>query len=168
MTHSVHTGVLGVLLLTIACAPEAEEPGQTARATVSPEQAVADPVMLTYHPDLQIDVTEMIHRASGLMYQDVTEGAGTPLAAGRTAVVRYTVWLHDGTLIESNRDLEPFAFRVGAGDVIEGWDEGLVGMRTGGQRRLIVPYKLGYGETGSGDVPPYATLVFDLELLEIR
>lgn len=156
------------LLLTASCAREAPEPEGAPPVTISTEEALADPVMLDYHPDLQVDVTEMIHRASGLLYQDLVTGSGPPLANGRTAVVRYSVWLHNGVLIESNRDLEPFAFRVGAGDVIEGWDEGLVGMQAGGKRKLVVPYKLGYGETGSGDVPPYATLVFDIELLEIR
>jgi len=169
MTHEIRLAAMTALALAGGCTPDAGETDQAAQPpAISQEEALADPVMRTYHPDLQVDVTETIHRASGLLYQDLAPGEGPQLAVGRTAVVRYTVWLHDGALIESNRELEPFAFRVGAGDVIEGWDEGLVGMRAGGKRKLIIPYKLAYGETGSGDIPPYATLVFDIELLEIR
>jgi peptidylprolyl isomerase len=124
--------------------------------------------MLTYHPDLQVDITQMLRRPSGLLVQDLAAGTGDTLTPGRQAVVRYSGWLPDGTLIDSNRDADPFVFRVGAGDVIPGWDEGVVGMRAGGTRRLILPARLAYGETGSGPVPPHATLIFVVEVLEIR
>jgi FKBP-type peptidyl-prolyl cis-trans isomerase len=108
---------------------------------------------------------------------DLRVGSGTEASAGRTAVVHYTLWLYDpagaeskGRRIESSRDRgTPFGFRVGAGGVIQGWDRGVPGMRVGGERRLILPPELAYGAQGSGTaVPPNATLVFDIELLEVQ
>ncbi|TFH67080.1 MAG: FKBP-type peptidyl-prolyl cis-trans isomerase, partial [Gemmatimonadales bacterium] len=77
-------------------------------------------------------------------------------------------WLHDGTLFETNAVSEPFEFRLGSGDVLEGWDEGIVGMRRGGKRKLIIPHELAYGETGEGEIPPFTTLVYDIELIDFR
>jgi FKBP-type peptidyl-prolyl cis-trans isomerase len=112
----------------------------------------------------------------GLQKTDVVEGNG-PQAARGTVVVHYTGWLQDaskpdgkGRKFDSSRDRnEPFAFRLGAGEVIRGWDEGVAGMKVGGQRTLVIPPDLGYGARGAGGViPPNATLVFDVELLEVR
>jgi FKBP-type peptidyl-prolyl cis-trans isomerase FkpA len=112
-----------------------------------------------------------------LMIQDLSVGAGESIAAGQTAVVHYTGWLyepstpdHKGTKFDSSRDKgQPFRFKVGAGNVIKGWDEGVVGMTVGGRRELIVPAQLGYGDAGAGGViPPGATLLFDVELLAIE
>ncbi|HMM55205.1 MAG TPA: FKBP-type peptidyl-prolyl cis-trans isomerase [Candidatus Desulfobacillus sp.] len=106
---------------------------------------------------------------SGLIYEDVEEGGGEAAASGRTVSVHYTGWLADGTKFDSSKDRnEPFAFPLGAGHVIRGWDEGVQGMRAGGVRRLTIPPELGYGSRGAGGViPPDATLVFEVELLEI-
>ena len=108
--------------------------------------------------------------ASGLSYEDEVEGTGPSPQPGQTAVVHYTGWLTDGTKFDSSRDrAEPFSFPVGQGRVITGWDEGVVTMKTGGKRKLTIPPELGYGTRGAGGViPPNATLVFDVELLEIR
>lgn len=112
-----------------------------------------------------------------LMIEDVAVGAGEPIASGQTAVVHYTGWLyepsapdHKGTKFDSSRDKgRPFRFKVGAGNVIKGWDEGVVGMTVGGRRELVVPAQLGYGDAGAGGViPPGATLLFDVELLAIE
>lgn len=112
---------------------------------------------------------------SGLTYIDSRPGTGDAVADGQTAVVHYTGWVEDrgrtGKRFGSSYDLgEPFFFRVGQGEVIKGWDEGVVGMRVGGLRRLIVPPSLvGYGDNAIGsDIPANATLIFDVELLEIR
>lgn len=106
---------------------------------------------------------------SGLQYIDVVEGDGAQPQAGQTVVVHYTGTLEDGTKFDSSRDRNrPFSFRLGAGQVIKGWDEGIATMKVGGQRRLIIPPELGYGSRGAGGViPPNATLIFDVELLRI-
>ena len=107
---------------------------------------------------------------SGLQYVDLTEGKGREAHAGETAIVHYTGWLTDGTKFDSSRDRnEPFSFRLGAGRVIRGWDEGVEGMKIGGLRKLTIPPDLGYGARGAGQViPPNATLVFEVELLDLR
>ncbi len=107
---------------------------------------------------------------SGLTYVDLTVGTGETAKAGDLVVVHYTGWLTDGKKFDSSVDRrEPFSFSLGAGRVIRGWDEGVAGMKVGGKRKLTIPPALGYGARGAGGViPPNATLVFDVELLEIR
>ncbi len=107
---------------------------------------------------------------SGLKYEDLVIGEGDEAAAGSTVVVHYTGWLADGTKFDSSIDRnDPFSFPLGGGRVIRGWDEGVSGMCIGGRRKLTVPPQLGYGATGAGGViPPNATLVFQVELLEIQ
>jgi hypothetical protein len=106
---------------------------------------------------------------SGLRYQDVDVGIGPLASHGRTAVVHYTGWLTSGRKFDSSLDRgRTFEFRVGEGRVIGGWDEGVATMRQGGRRRLIVPPELGYGAEGAGEIPGGATLVFDVELVDVR
>lgn len=106
---------------------------------------------------------------SGLVIEDLVEGAGDTAAAGQTVSVHYTGWLTDGSKFDSSKDRdEPFEFALGARHVIAGWDEGVQGMKVGGTRKLTIPPQLGYGARGAGGViPPNATLVFEVELLEI-
>ncbi len=101
---------------------------------------------------------------------DQMEGDGPFILAGQTAIVHYEGRFPDGRVFDSSRKRgTPFSFVLGAGQVIKGWDEGISGMRAGGKRRLTVPPEMGYGSRGAGGViPPNATLVFDVELLEIR
>ena len=108
--------------------------------------------------------------ASGLKYIDVVVGTGKEAARGTLATVHYTGWLTNGKKFDSSVDRrDPFSFPIGAGQVIRGWDEGVAGMKVGGKRKLTIPPDLGYGARGAGGViPPNATLVFDVELLEIR
>jgi FKBP-type peptidyl-prolyl cis-trans isomerase FkpA len=112
-----------------------------------------------------------------LMIEDDRVGGGNEAQAGREVTVHYTGWLYDasrpdnkGTQFDSSRDRnEPFSFGLGEGQVIPGWDQGVAGMRVGGQRTLTIPPHLGYGARGAGGViPPNATLVFDVELLDVR
>ena len=111
----------------------------------------------------------IVTTASGLKYEDLTEGTGAEAAAGQTVSVHYTGWLTDGQKFDSSKDRnDPFAFPLGAGHVIKGWDEGVQGMKVGGTRKLIIPAALGYGARGAGGViPPNATLLFEVDLLEV-
>ena len=112
--------------------------------------------------------------ASGMQYLDTEIGSGTEASAGQDVSVHYTGWLYvngvQGAKFDSSRDRNsPFGFSLGAGMVIRGWDEGVAGMKVGGQRTLIIPPELGYGARGAGGViPPNATLKFDVELLGVR
>jgi len=112
----------------------------------------------------------MITTNSGLQYDDLAEGTGEAAKAGNTVEVHYTGWLKDGKKFDSSHDRkQPFAFRLGAGQVIKGWDEGVAGMKVGGKRKLIIPAALGYGSRGAaGVIPPNAELTFEVELLKIR
>jgi len=118
----------------------------------------------------QSNITELVK-------QDDAAGSGNEAVAGRQVSVHYTGWLYDqskgdhkGTKFDSSRDRnEPFAFRLGAGQVIQGWDQGVAGMKVGGKRTLTIPPQLGYGAQGAGGViPPNATLLFEVELLDVR
>jgi FKBP-type peptidyl-prolyl cis-trans isomerase FkpA len=106
---------------------------------------------------------------TGLVIEDIVEGAGVTAAAGHTVSVHYTGWLTNGNKFDSSKDRnDPFEFALGARQVIAGWDEGVQGMKVGGTRKLTIPPGLGYGARGAGGViPPNATLVFEVELLEI-
>lgn len=112
-----------------------------------------------------------------LQKTDIKQGTGTEAVSGRPVLVHYTGWLYDpaapetkGSKFDSSRDRGvPFGFFIGAGKVIKGWDEGVVGMKVGGQRRLVIPPQLAYGERGAGGViPPNATLIFDVELVDVK
>lgn len=107
---------------------------------------------------------------SALRYEDQRTGTGDEATGpGQTVIVHYTGYLDDGTKFDSSHDRgDPFSFPLGVGYVIPGWDQGIVGMRVGGRRKLTIPPELGYGARGAGGViPPNATLIFEVELLEI-
>jgi peptidylprolyl isomerase len=125
---------------------------------------VVEPVLMTEVDEADYTVTE-----SGLKYYDLVEGDGETPAEGSTVVVHYTGWLEDGTKFDSSLDRgQPFNFTLGQGQVIPGWDEGVASMKVGGKRQLVIPPELGYGEAGAGaTIPPNATLVFEVELLEV-
>ncbi|MDH5587458.1 MAG: FKBP-type peptidyl-prolyl cis-trans isomerase [Nitrospirota bacterium] len=112
----------------------------------------------------------MVKTSSGLQYADLAVGTGREAHAGETATVHYTGTLVDGTKFDSSKDRnQPFSFRLGAGHVIKGWDEGVEGMKIGGTRKLVIPSDLGYGSRGAGAaIPPNATLIFIVELLDLR
>lgn len=113
---------------------------------------------------------EVVTTESGLQIEDIECGDGDEAATGQVVSVHYVGTLEDGTQFDSSRERgEPFEFPLGGGQVIQGWDEGVVGMKIGGLRRLTIPPELGYGQAGAGEViPPNSTLIFEIELLGVR
>jgi FKBP-type peptidyl-prolyl cis-trans isomerase FkpA len=122
-------------------------------------------------------ISKMDAKVMQLQKIDVKQGTGAEAIAGKAVIVHYTGWLYEpaatgqkGAKFDSSRDRQvPFGFILGAGKVIRGWDEGVAGMKVGGQRTLIIPAEMAYGSRGAGGViPPDATLIFDVELIEVK
>src|SRR5215213_533172 len=113
---------------------------------------------------------EVIKTASGLQYEDLTVGTGDEAKSGMQVTAHYHGTLADGKVFDSSYDRgQPFSFRLGGGQVIKGWDEGIAGMKVGGKRKLTIPPELGYGARGAaGAIPPNATLIFDVELVGVK
>lgn len=133
------------------------------------DDAGLDVEFVEFAPELDADRDRMERRESGLYVEDLQEGDGAEATAGTRVRVHYTGWLPDGTQFDTSREgPEPFAFTLGAGQVIPGWDQGVEGMREGGRRRLVIPPDLAYGSQGAGDViPPDTPLVFEVEVVEV-
>jgi peptidylprolyl isomerase len=125
---------------------------------------------LTTPEIISMDLDQAVTTDSGLKYIDIVEGTGESPQKGQKVTVHYTGTLTDGKKFDSSKDRnQPFTFTIGVGQVIKGWDEGVASMKVGGQRTLIIPPELGYGARGAGGViPPNATLLFDVELLEVK
>lgn len=125
-------------------------------------------------PTVYAQGTKPMTTPSGLQIIDTTVGTGASPATGQTCVMHYTGWLYEngqkGKKFDSSVDRgQPFPFRIGVGQVIKGWDEGVASMKVGGKRTLIIPAALGYGARGAGNViPPNATLLFEVELLDVK
>ncbi len=112
---------------------------------------------------------EIIMQNEELKTEVLEAGDGDEVVGGEVVTVHYVGMLEDGTLFDSSVERGmPFTFTVGAGQVIQGWDEGLIGMKIGEKRKLTIPSEMGYGERGAGVIPPNATLIFEVELLEIN
>ncbi len=103
-----------------------------------------------------------------LVKEDLSVGSGDEAVSGKTVVVHYTGYLTDGRRFDSTAGKEPFEFRLGGGQVIRGWDQGVVGMKVGGKRKLTIPPDLGYGSKDLGAIPPRSTLIFEIELVAVR
>ena len=141
-----------------------------AQGTSAGNPNVGAPATLTYNPSLNVDLSMMVQTPSGLYWQDLAVGQGAEAVKGSTAVVDYTGWLANGNKFDSSKDAgRPYSFTLGMRQVIDGWDEGVAGMRVGGKRLLVIPSDLGYGPRGMGGViPGGATLVFVVELLDVK
>jgi FKBP-type peptidyl-prolyl cis-trans isomerase FkpA len=166
---SLLTLTMAVIALA-ACSPKEEKPADSTPAAAAPAPAT-EPAAEAAAPAATGTENMPMQKI------DLTPGNGAEIKSGQNALVHYTGWLYDaaatdnkGKKFDSSVDRnEPFEFPVGAGMVIKGWDEGVVGMKVGGKRRLVIPPEMGYGARGAGGViPPGATLVFDVELVEIR
>ena len=148
-----------VVPLAVSCSQERETAGAP-RAKLSNGD---------FSPDLGVDLGRMSRQERGLLVEDLLVGSGAEAANGNRVTVHYTGWLPDGTKFDSSIDRDqPYVLDL-PGSVIDGWNVGLVGMRAGGRRRLIIPSHLGYGSQGNPPaIPPYATLVFEIELLDVQ
>ena len=146
--------------MILGCAKEAEE------AKPAEEKAAA-PASTSYPGEaVSVEPTAM---ASGLKYVDYVKGNGTTAESGKAVVVHYTGYLTNGFKFDSSLDRDQaIQFQLGAGEMIKGWDEGIVGMQIGGKRKLIIPPAMGYGASDYGPIPGGSVLVFDIELLEVK
>ncbi|MBI5167969.1 MAG: FKBP-type peptidyl-prolyl cis-trans isomerase [Candidatus Eisenbacteria bacterium] len=159
-----------VAALALAGCAGSNGPGSSASGDSAAAPAAAAPPAATAPATTTAPGGKVHKLASGLIYEDLVVGNGTMADPGLTVSVHYTGWLTDGTKFDSSLDRgSPFAFTLGAGQVIRGWDEGVKGMRIGGKRKLTIPPDLGYGSAGAGGViPPNATLVFEVQLLGVK
>jgi FKBP-type peptidyl-prolyl cis-trans isomerase FkpA len=150
--------ILTALLVLSAC-----------RSPSEPDTRWARPENIQFAAALNVDLAQMTKTASGLYIQDLRVGEGRAAAAGDSVRVHYNGWLPDGTVFDSSYERnQPITFMLGVGLVIPGWDEGLIGMKPGGRRKLVIRPELAYGRRGKGPIPPLATLVFDVELIHVK
>ena len=170
LTLTMCAGLLGAAL---ACGGGDERAGNTASTSTEAGSASATTGAGTLNSNGDNGVSDI----TSLQISDVKVGDGPEAKSGQTVSVHYTGWLysasaadHHGTKFDSSRDRkEPFEFRLGAGQVIQGWDQGVVGMKVGGRRKLIIPPELAYGVQGyPPDIPSNAALIFDIDLEKVR
>lgn len=148
-------------VVVAGCGQSTSSVGSSASA---PQPIAGDIERTTFDPALGVHLDQMTKRASGLYAQDLVPGTGSVATRGRSVVVRYTGWLPNGKQFDSGE----ISVTLGSNKTIAAWEEGLLGMRVGGKRRLVVPPNLGYGDRGAGDdIPPNAVLVFDMEVTAV-
>ena len=161
-------------LMLAACGAKPDARGAADAAAAPPPAAAATPsatvdVIPTtkFAPALGVDAATMTKTATGLYYKDLVIGNGAEAKVGTTASLNYVGTLPDGTQFDASNG-RPYTFRIGDKRVIQGWDDGVPGMKVGGKRLLVVPSEQGYGANGNGPIPPNAVLVFSLELVTVQ
>ena len=161
------TATMAALLMAACSRKPASEAAPAPAAEVAAGETAAAPATPTPSGSETMDLKKT----------DLAPGTGAEISSGQTALVHYTGWLYDERVADKRGEEfdssvergEPFTFLLGAGQVIRGWDDGVAGMKVGGQRTLTIPPDMGYGARGAGGaIPPNATLVFDVELLDVR
>lgn len=156
--------LLAAVVMAAAGACSQSTSSSVSAASAAPLPIAGDIERTTFDPALGVNLGAMIKRASGMYVQDLTPGTGAVATRGRTVVVRYTGWLPNGKQFDSSE----ISVTLGSNKTIAAWEEGLLGMRVGGKRRLVVPPNLGYGARGAGDdIPPNSVLVFDMEVTSV-
>ncbi|MEB3196774.1 MAG: FKBP-type peptidyl-prolyl cis-trans isomerase [Candidatus Sericytochromatia bacterium] len=186
--HRPRLAAIAIGLATLGCDPtlvpvNPPEPGDgaevqpvpvlTRRPSVAPgaPNRSAAPTAPPPSPRFPLNTAAAVSLPSGLGYTIIRAGEpdGKVAEKGHQVVVHYAGWLTNGTLFDTSRQREsPFRFKLGAGSVIAGWEQGVLGMRVGEVRKLVIPPQLGYGEKGTGRIPPRSTLLFEVELLELK
>lgn len=158
-------------LLIVACGAKPDPGGNPDSTTAAPARVPAAPITATdviptttFAPKLGVDLTTLTKMASGVYYKDLVVGSGTEATVGKAASLNYVGSLPDGTQFDAGR----YTFTPGSHGVIQGWEEGVPGMKVGGRRLLVIPSELGYGSSGSGPIPPNAVLVFTVELVSVE
>jgi hypothetical protein len=174
-TATRRAALLGAAALAAACgrgdAPKPADDGLLVNQQTSAGLPAGkpDPATNTFAPALGVDLAKFEKRPSGLYVRDDKPGTGPVAAAGQQVMVQYTGYLADGKQFDSSRGGSPYVFVPGQNEVIKAWDEGVPGMKVGGQRTLVVPADLGYGAAGAPpDIPSNSVLVFKLELMGVR
>ena len=156
------TGVVGIVVM-LGCGGSGTS-GSSASTAPVPQALPGDIERPTFAPALGVHLDQMTRRASGLYVQDLTPGTGAVATRGRSVIVRYMGWLAEGKQIDAGE----ITVELGSNKTIRAWEEGLLGMRVGGRRRLVVPPALGYGARGAGEtIPSNAVLVFEMEVLSV-
>ena len=169
MSKLTTSGAPRRIVITVVVAAVMACGGGTSASTVpvpasNPRPVAGDVERTEFNPSLNIHLDSMTRRASGLYVQDLVAGNGAVAARERTVVVRYTGWLPNGKQFDAGE----ISVTLGSNKTIRAWEEGLLGMRVGGRRRLVVPPTLAYGARGAGnDIPPNAVLVFEMELRSV-
>jgi FKBP-type peptidyl-prolyl cis-trans isomerase FkpA len=161
---------LSLVIAAAACTKNSDESANTSTASNAANTMSSQNSMAQQNTANAPAAAPTYSDVKELKIEDLKAGTGAEATPGKMVTVNYTGWLTNGTKFDSSLDRnQPFQFKLGGGMVIKGWDQGVAGMKVGGKRRLIIPSQLGYGERGAGNViPPNATLVFEVDLLDVK